>query len=141
MKTLPKSWVFVSTLLFITGGFTIQVSAGGKTAETNQTVDAGLAAKTYFTDEFGNRREPTSEELREMSAGFQKDLARLAGKQKGNPNVQHHANGSVSATVGLSKLQYLTVQENPDGSRSYGHGKMDENGNVTLPAANSLSEK
>lgn len=114
---------------------------GADAAESKQSVDTGLSAATYFTDELGNRRQPTNEERVAMGAGFQKELAKLAGKHKGNPNMQQHANGSVSSTVGLSKIQFLTVQENPDGSKSYGHGQLDENGNVTLPAATNLQEK
>jgi hypothetical protein len=143
MKTFPKSWVVALTLLFVICGFTTQVSAEGKTgkAEANQSVDTGLSANTYFTDELGNRRQPTEEERVAMGKGYQKDLARVAGKNKGNPNIQQHTNGAVSATIGLSKMQFLTVQENPDGSRSYAHGKMDENGKVILPKASSLAEE
>ena len=109
--------------------------------EENQTVDTGLSANTYFTDEFGNRRQPTAEEQAELSAAFQKNLAKMIGKNRGKPNVQEHANGSVSATIALSKLQFLTVQENPDGSRTFGHQQLDENGNVAMPSNNSLPEE
>ena len=110
-------------------------------AEANQAVDTGFAASTYFTDEFGNRRNSTAEERAELSAQFQKDLARLAGKNRGKPNVKQHDNGAVSATVALSKLQFLVVQENSDGSRTFSHAPLDENGNVMLPPVNNLPEK
>lgn len=143
MKTFPKSWVVALTLLFVVCGFTTQVSAKDKagTAETNQISDTGLMAKTYFTDELGNRRQSTAEERALLSAAFQKDLTKMIGKNKGNPNIQEHANGSVSATIALSKLQFLTIRENSDGSRSFSHEQLDENGNVMLPVAKNLAEK
>ena len=148
ISVLPTA-VAISALLF--SSLSLAASPQGKNhkpvnsdpvaAESKQSVDKGLSAATYFTDEVGNRRQPTAEERSAMSAAYQEYMAESAGKYRGNHNVQEHANGSVSATVGLSKQQFLTVQENADGSRTFNHVQPDENGNVLLPPTNNLAEK
>jgi len=107
----------------------------------DQRTQAGISTNMYFTDEFGNRREPTAEEVRQAAQAFQRDLARLAGQHKGKPNVRSRPDGTVSATVAVSKLAFLTVQETDDGELIYGHSSMDEDGNVTFTSPNVLPEK
>jgi hypothetical protein len=101
---------------------------------------AAVSGNLYFTDEEGNRRQPTAEEVRQAAQAFQKDLARLAGKHKDDPNVQTHPSGAVSATVAVSKLAFLTVEQNEDGSLSFGHATMDEHGNIIPKSATSQPE-
>src|SRR5690606_30014529 len=72
--------------------------------------DGAPSANLHFTDAEGNRRQPTAAEVRAAAEAFQRDLARLAGQHKGQPNVQMRADGTVSATVGASKLVFLTVE-------------------------------
>lgn len=143
MKTFPRQWLVAAIAMFAFAGVTTQALAEDTaTGVASDTIsDSGISASTYFTDEFGNRRNPTDEERAELSARFQKDLAKMMGKNRGNSNVKQHANGSVSATVALSKMQFLVVQENPDGSRTFDHASLDENGNVNLPPVNSLPEE
>jgi hypothetical protein len=95
----------------------------------------------YFTDEVGNRRQPTAEEIRQAAAAFQRDLARLAGKHKDKPNVRSRPDGTVSATVAVSKLAFLTAQETDEGELIYGHSSLDEDGNVTFTSPDVLPEK
>lgn len=109
-------------------------------AKEERLTSAAGAASMHFTDADGNRRQPTAEEVRELAKAFQQDLARLAGKQKGDPNVQTHPNGAVSATIAASKLVFLTVEENDEGSLSYGHTTMDDDGSVVHKPANSQPE-
>jgi hypothetical protein len=102
---------------------------------------AGISASMYFTDEFGNRREPTAQEIRQAAEAFQRDLTRLAGQHKDKPNVRSRPDGTVSATVAVSKLAFLTVQETDEGELIYGHSSMDEDGNVTFTTPTVLPEK
>ena len=115
-----------------------EVNEAGK---KDQRTQVGISTNMYFTDEFGNRREPTAEEVRQAAQAFQRDLARLAGQHKGKPNVRSRPDGTVSATVAVSKLAFLTVQETDDGELIYGHSSMDEDGNVTFTSPNVLPEK
>lgn len=101
---------------------------------------AGFAANMYFTDENGNRREPTAAEVKAAAEAFQKDLARLAGKHKGKTRVHKQPNGTVSATVATTHLEFLTVRENEDGTLTFGHSTMDEDGNVSFQPADDLPE-
>ena len=110
-------------------------------ADASHGADTGFAANVYFTDEFGNRRDATAEERAELAKRFQSDLAKLQGKNKGKLKQTQHANGAVSAPVALSKLQFLTVQENGDGTRSFNHQTMDESGNVSWESTNEWPEK
>jgi hypothetical protein len=71
----------------------------------------------------------------------QQDLARIAGQHKGKHYVTTHPDGSVSATVALSRLEFLIVTENPDGSLSYGHATVDEEGQLSIRPAAGLPEK
>jgi hypothetical protein len=93
---------------------------------------AGFAANMYFTDEDGNRRQPTAEEVRRAAEAAQRDLARLAGQHKDKPNIETRPDGTVSATVAVSKLVFLSVEETEDGGLSYGHASMDANGKVHI---------
>ena len=102
---------------------------------------AKMPASLYFTDENGNRRQPTEAELRQAAEAVQRDLARIAGEHKGKHYVRTRADGTVSATVALSKLQFLTATENPDGTLTFGHVTMDEDGNVSSRPATDLPEK
>jgi hypothetical protein len=100
----------------------------------------GVAANVYFTDEQGNRRQPTAEEIKQAAEAFQRDLARIAGQHRGKPNQRTRADGTVSATVAVSKLAFLTVEER-DGRLTYGHSPMDADGKVSLRPANDLPEE
>lgn len=102
---------------------------------------AKMPASLYFTDENGNRRQPTEAELRQAAEAVQRDLARIAGEHKGKHYVRTRADGTVSATVALSKLQFLTAIENTDGTLTFGHATMDEDGNVSSRPATDLPEK
>ena len=108
---------------------------------TEHQAQTGVSANMYFTDDFGNRREPTAEEMRQAAAAFQRDLARLAGQHKDKPNVRSRPDGTVSATVAVSKLAFLTVQETDEGELIYGHSSLDEDGNVTFTSPDALPEK
>lgn len=101
----------------------------------------GVAANMYFTDEHGNRRQPGADEIRQAVEAFQRDLARLAGKHKDKLYTHTRADGTVSATIGASKLVFLAVQENDDGTLSYGHTTMEGDGTVTFKPATDLPEK
>lgn len=156
MKTstrISRSRPFVTALAAIVAAagvsFTSTVTLAEEASEPASSAPTGAkdggaesgVASMYFTDEFGNRREPTAEELRQTAAAFQRDLARLAGQQRGKPNVRSRPDGTVSATVAVSKLAFLTVQENEDGELVYGHSSLDEEGNVTFTSPNVLPEK
>lgn len=108
-------------------------------AEAQSEGTSSVPASMHFTDEHGNRREPTAEEVRETAEAFQRDLARLAGKQRGKPQEETRPDGSVSVLVAPGKLVYLTVEQTEDGELRYHHTRLDEDGNV-LPA-NRLPEK
>lgn len=101
---------------------------------------AKMPASFYFTDEKGNRREPTEAELRQAAEALQRDLARLAGQHKGKHYVKTQPDGTVSATVALTKLEFLIATENPDGSLSYGHATVDEDGQLPIRPAADLPE-
>jgi hypothetical protein len=109
--------------------------------DVEQQAQSGISASMYFTDEFGNRREPTAQEIRQAAEAFQRDLTRLAGQHKDKPNVRSRPDGTVSATVAVSKLAFLTVQETDEGELIYGHSSMDEDGNVTFTTPTVLPEK
>jgi len=143
MKTFFKPRPVAVMLLSAFTGLASQAIAEetSATATNDRASDSGISASVYFTDEFGNRRNPTLEERAALSAQFQKDLARIAGKNRGNPNVKQYDNGAVSATVALSKMQFLVVHENPDGSRTFSHAPLDEDGNVALPEASTWPEE
>lgn len=111
------------------------------TSETQPEATPGLAANMHFTDEDGNRREPTAREIREAAEAFRKDLARLSGRQKGDYDLRTLPDGTMRATIAPSKLVFLSVRETEDGDLEFGHSTMDENGNVPFEPANGLPEK
>ena len=120
-------------------GVTAVVHADEGSADQSEAtgVSAGMAAVDKNT---GKLRSPTTEEREALAKGFQKDLARLARKQKKQPQMRTHDNGATSATVGLSKIRYLVVETNEDGSMSYGHAEMDDDGNIVTDSTASLEE-
>lgn len=130
----------LSSMLCLTAGQALATETPDANT-SNQGADSGFASNLYFTDELGNRRNPTAEERAELAKKFQNDLARMQGKNRGNQKSTKHANGSVSATVALSKLQFLTVQENADGTRNFSHQTMDEDGNVIWISSNDWPEE
>ena len=120
-------------------------AATGEAKETKEnqqkTTDAGVSASMYFTDAQGNRRQPTEEEITRAAKAFQRDLARLAGKHKDKPYTQKRPDGTVSATIAASKLVFLSVQQNDDGTLTYGHTSMKDDGSVSFEPATGLPEK
>jgi len=108
-------------------------------AESSATV-GGLAGNLYFTDEQGNPRNPSAEELIAAGKDFQRDLARIAGKNSGKTLETKHANGATSAVVALSKLSFLVAETDEEGNLVLRHGALDENGNVVTPADAELPE-
>lgn len=115
-------------------------AADAAESSSEQQPSSTLAGNLYFTDEQGNRRNPTPEELISAGEGFQKDLARIAGKNKGKTVETTHSNGSTSAVVALSKLSFLVAETDEDGNLVLNHGSLDENGNVVTPSAPELPE-
>lgn len=103
-------------------------------------VDGALSGSLYFTDEDGNPRNPTAAELIAAGEAFEKDLARLAGRHQGKPNVRTEPSGAIAATVATSQLVFLTATVNEDGTVTLGHSTMDADGNVTAQPA-TLPEK
>lgn len=110
-------------------------------AENPDNGAAGLSGSLYFTDENGNPRNPTAAELITAAEGFEKDMARLMGPQKGTPDVRTLPNGAVAATVPASRMVLLIAVQNEDGTLDVGHAAVDEDGNVVVPPANELPEK
>jgi hypothetical protein len=109
--------------------------------ETSGASAPGVSANLYFTDENGNRREPTAAEIRAAAEAFQRDLARLAGQHRGKHYERTLPDGTVAATIAPSKLVFLTVHQNEDGELVYGHSVMDEDGKVAFEPVNPLPEK
>lgn len=109
-------------------------------ANSDQQPSSTLAGNLYFTDENGNPRNPTAEELISAGEDFQKDLARIAGENKGKPMETTHSHGATSAVVALSKLQFLVAETDEDGNLVVNHGSLDENGNILTPSASELPE-
>lgn len=114
--------------------------ASASASDTQVGGAAGLSGNLYFTDENGNPRNPTAAELIAAGEAFEKDLARLAGRHKGKPNVRTEPSGAIAATVATSQLVFLTATVNEDGSVTLGHATMDADGNVTAQPA-TLPEK
>jgi hypothetical protein len=58
-------------------------------------------------------------------------------------SVLIHANGMISARVGLDSMKMLVVRQNEDGSYSYGHASSESEAQafVDSPSANQLEEK
>lgn len=110
------------------------------TADSTDSGAAGLSGNLYFTDENGNPRNPTAAELIAAGESFEKDLARLAGKHKGKPNVRTEPSGAVAATVATSQLVFLTATVNEDGTVTLGHSAVDADGNVVAQPVNDLPE-
>lgn len=110
-------------------------------AATTDATNSGLSGNLYFTDENGNPRNPTAAELIAAGESFEKDLARLAGKHKGKPNVRTEPSGAVAATVATSQLVFLTATVNEDGTVTLGHAALDADGNVVAQPVNDLPEK
>jgi len=120
-------------------GMTAGANAEDDAADTVQA--AGVSAGMVAVDkETGKLRAPTAEERAALAAGFQKDLARLTKKQRKQPQVRTLPNGATAATVGLSRLEFLVVETNEDGSLSFSHAPIDDDGNVVAPPAPSLPE-
>ncbi len=148
MKTNTKQFTVLAAVALAVSGLSIQIKAEessdppspGTAENQDQVAGTGVAGNLLFTDEQGNPRNPTAEELVVASENFQRDLATLAGKNKGKLNVQTHANGATSATIALSKLAFLIVEENEDGSLSYMHATLDEDGNAIPSIAPSQPE-
>lgn len=118
--------------------------AGAANAAPPENVDsgaAGLSGSLYFTDENGNPRNPTAAELITAAEGFEKDMERLMGPQKGKPDVRTLPSGAVAATVPASRMVLLIAVQNEDGTVAVGHAAVDEDGNVVIPPANELPEK
>lgn len=101
---------------------------------------SSMSGNLYFTDENGNPRNPSAEELIAASADFERDMDRIAGKKRGKPVEQTHANGSTSAVVALSKLSYLVAETDEDGKLVIKHGSADETGEVVTGSAQELPE-
>jgi hypothetical protein len=146
MAVVALSGISFTSALTLADEATEPVSAASREAndgagDADQQAQTGISANMYFTDEFGNRRQPTAEEIRQAAAAFQRDLARLAGKHKDKPNVRSRPDGTVSATVAVSKLAFLTAQETDEGELIYGHSSLDEDGNVTFTSPDVLPEK
>lgn len=119
----------------------VEESASLHVAEEQAQGGPGPAANMHFTDEDGNRREPTAGEIREAAEAFRRDLARLARGQKGDYRLQTLPDGTVRATVAPSKLVFLNVRQTEDGELEFGHSTMDEDGNVSFEPASALPEK
>lgn len=119
----------------------VEEAANVDTSETQPEGGAGLAANMHFTDEDGNRREPTAQEIREAAEAFRRDLARLSGRQKGDYDLRTLSDGTMRATIAPSKLVFLSVRQTEDGDLEFGHTTMDEDGNVSFERANGLPEK
>jgi hypothetical protein len=111
------------------------------TAENPDNGAAGLSGNLYFTDENGNPRNPTAAELITAAEGFEKDMERLMGPQKGKPDVRTLPNGATAATVPASRMVLLIAVQNEDGTLDVRHAAVDEDGNVVVPSANELPEK
>lgn len=109
-------------------------------SNSEQQPSSALAGNLYFTDEQGNPRNPSPEELIAAGEAFQKDLARIAGKNKGKQLETTHSNGAISAVVALSKLSFLVAETDEDGNIVLNHGSLDENGNVLTSSAPELPE-
>ena len=109
-------------------------------ANSEQHSSSTLAGNLYFTDENGNPRNPTAEELISAGEDFQKDLARIAGNNKSAQVETTHSHGATSAVVALSKLQFLVAETDEDGNLVLNHGALDENGNVVTPSTPELPE-
>lgn len=118
-------------------------TSASEAAAADQATDqaaAGVSGNFHFTDEQGRARNPSPEELIATSEGLQADLERITGKKPGKVEAQTHANGMVSANIAPSKLVFLTVQENEDGTLSYRHAELDEDGELSAQPDNSLPE-
>lgn len=109
-------------------------------ANSEQQPSSTLAGNLYFTDENGNPRNPSAEELISAGKDFQKDMARIAGKNKGKHLEKTHSHGATSAVVALSKLSFLVAETDEDGNLELNHGVLDENGNVVISSATELPE-
>jgi hypothetical protein len=95
----------------------------------------------YFTDRHGNPRNPTAEEVRKAARAFRQDLARLAGPHEGKTFVKKRPDGTVSAVVATSRLVFLSVQEEEDGTLTFGHSTVGADGNLRFKPATDLPEK
>jgi hypothetical protein len=106
-----------------------------------EVTNAAVSANMYFTDKNGKPRNPTAEEIRETARAFQQDLARLAGPHKGKTFVNKRPDGTVSAVVATSQLVFLSAQQEDDGTLTFGHSTVGDDGNLTFEPATDLPEK
>jgi hypothetical protein len=65
------------------------------------------------------------------------------GMPSAESSVTTHANGMISARVGLESMKMLVVRQNADGSYSYGHVGSESEAQefVDSPSTNQLEEK
>jgi len=150
MKTVRKSPLPVALAIAATLVAAQGVAEDSKDSQTptanavessgEQQPSSTLAGNLYFTDEQGNPRNPSAEELISAGEAFQKDLARIAGKNKGKHIETTHSNGATSAVVALSKLSFLVAETDDDGNVVLTHGSLDENGEVVTPSKSELPE-
>jgi hypothetical protein len=109
-------------------------------ATTTGSAVQGVSANMHFTDEQGRPRLPTEAERAALAEAFQADLLELTrGKRipKGSQSMQ---TGVERAVVGASHLRFLTVTVDENGSPSYGHSSIDEDGRIAVNQDDSLPE-
>lgn len=153
MKTSTRSLITACTAIAVAGIAAYSHLVASPPAEAPPDTDriptesdaatvggAGVSGSLHFTDERGNRRNPTAAEARAAARAFQNDLDRLAGPHKDKPNVRTLPNGAVAATVATSRLTLLTAEENADGTLTYSHPTTDDDGNVSTQPATDLPE-
>lgn len=91
------------------------------TAERESTATTNLSgAKIAVDAATGRFRKPTAEEAQRLAEAMQRFLSDK-GRYTENRGAVQHANGTTSMVVPLSRLHFMVVKRNDDGSLSVEH--------------------
>lgn len=128
-----------SALVLALAGGAAVVSTGDNAVSSATPRLAGVAAGMHFTDDQGNARSPSAEELAALAAAFQQDLANLT-RGRNVPAGEKARGGAVSAVVGVDRIRLLTVNVDENGNARFDHAMLDEDGQVDTESADNWPE-